>query len=239
MDLAYGDMRDLGRMLKTDRPGGRVKEFFEYTGGAAPSSRISALLSASTANYAGVIAGKYPFGRYRRVLDAGGNDGTFMASLCRRFPRLRGMVFDLPVQCAAGKKKYAGLVRSGRLRFFPGDFFSDPLPAGADLVVFKSVLNDWPDRAAAGLLRKAHAALPPGGKLLVIERLDPGKARTGDDCLFDSAFMQFIAPAQDFRSFAAYRRLLAAAGFSGVRLLGSYSAGFCIIECFKKGKPRR
>ena len=47
-----------------------------------------------------------------------------------------------------------------------GQSFFDPLPAGADLYLLKSVLNDWPDEPTVAILRRcaeaARKAQPKG-----------------------------------------------------------------------------
>ena len=64
---------------------------------------------------------------------------------------------------------------SDRLRFVPGDFFVDPLPA-ADVLVMGRVLHNWDLPTKRMLLRKAHAALPRDGALIVCERfIDDGR----------------------------------------------------------------
>jgi hypothetical protein len=39
-----------------------------------------------------------------------------------------------------------------------GQSFFDPLPAGADLYLLKSVLNDWPDEPTVAILRRCAEA---------------------------------------------------------------------------------
>ena len=59
---------------------------------------------------------------------------------------------------------------SNRLRFYPGDFFSDPLPA-ADVLVMGHILHDWNLEEKRKLLAKAYEALPQGGALIVYEAI--------------------------------------------------------------------
>jgi hypothetical protein len=67
---------------------------------------------------------------------------------------------------------------SHRLRFYPGDFFTDPLPA-ADVLVMGRILHNWDVPARKLLIRKAYRALPPGGALIVYDPLI-SDARRGD-----------------------------------------------------------
>ncbi|HKA79590.1 MAG TPA: methyltransferase, partial [Xanthobacteraceae bacterium] len=59
---------------------------------------------------------------------------------------------------------------SGRLRFYPGDFFADPLPA-ADVLVMGRILHNWDIPVRKLLLEKTYRALPPGGALIVYDPL--------------------------------------------------------------------
>jgi SAM-dependent methyltransferase len=112
----------------------------------------------------------YDFGRHARVLDVRGNSGEFMLQLCRRHPHLRATVFDLPLVCEIGLKHILGEPERDRIGFIRGDVRAEALPEGYDLILFKSMLHDWPAQEARGFLDKAARALKPGGALVVFER---------------------------------------------------------------------
>ena len=77
---------------------------------------------------------------------------------------------------------------SGRLRFYPGDFFQDQLPS-ADVLVMGRVLHNWDFKTKKMLLKKAYDALPAGGVLIVYERLIDDTRRTNATGLLDSLNM--------------------------------------------------
>jgi len=112
----------------------------------------------------------YDFSRHSRVLDIGGNSGEFVLQICKRFAHLSAMVFDLPLVCDIGKEHIAHESEAGRIAFLRGDALSDPIPGGFDLITFKSILHDWPDREADRFIERAVDALAPGGTLLIFER---------------------------------------------------------------------
>jgi hypothetical protein len=58
-----------------------------------------------------------------------------------------------------------------------GDFFVDALPQ-ADVLVMGNVLHDWGENHKRLLLEKAHAALPSGGALIVVENIIDNARRT-------------------------------------------------------------
>ena len=121
----------------------------------------------------------HDFSRYRRMLDIGGNSGEFALQVCRLSPDIRATVFDLPVVCDIGRRHVGGEPEAGRISFVEGNALTDELPAGCDLVTFKSMLHDWPEAQAKRLLARATEALSPGGTLLIYERaaLEPGRAK--------------------------------------------------------------
>ncbi len=106
----------------------------------------------------------------RRLLDLGGNSGEFAARACAKAPQLTATVADLPVVCAIGREMLAGRPELPRVSYLPLDMRFDALPAGHDLISFKSVLHDWPADEAFKLMARACAALPAGGQLLIYER---------------------------------------------------------------------
>ena len=91
------------------------------------------------------------------------------------------MLFDLPPVADRRRQRArdAGPRRAG-WRSSAASFLTDPLPAGADLVSLVRVLHDHDDDSALALLRAAHAALPPGGTLLIAEPMAGAPGRRAD-----------------------------------------------------------
>ncbi len=125
------------------------------------------ITTALTRHEAGVLLDCYDVSAHRRALDVGGNSGELMLNLCRANPALEALVMDLPAVCAVGREHARAEPRVG---FLPGDARADALPADRDLITFKSMLHDWPEREARDFLARAAGALVPGGTLLVFER---------------------------------------------------------------------
>jgi SAM-dependent methyltransferase len=110
------------------------------------------------------------FTRCRQILDVGGNSGEMARQIAIAAPEAELTVFDLPVVCDVGRQHLAGTTEARRVRFLEGDARNDPLPVELDMVIFKSMLHDWPEPDALGFLRTATAALKPGGRLVIFER---------------------------------------------------------------------
>jgi hypothetical protein len=104
----------------------------------------------------------------RTVVDVGGGTGAMLASLLRRHPRARGILVDLPGTVARADEIFESFGVAGRVTV-EGQSFFGPLPAGADLYLLKSVLNDWPDEPTVAILRRcAEAAQPKEGTIAVL-----------------------------------------------------------------------
>ncbi|CTQ56370.1 Demethylspheroidene O-methyltransferase [Roseibium album] len=110
----------------------------------------------------------------RRLLEIGGNTGAFAHGLLKEYPALEAVIMDLPVVCDLGEAYAADLPERSRLQFLPGDARRDTWPniAGQvpDVVLFKSVLHDWPPPDTALMLDRAKDALAPGGRIVICER---------------------------------------------------------------------
>ena len=55
--------------------------------------------------------------------------------------------------------------------------FFDPLPAGGDVYLLKSVLSDWPDAEAEEILKRCAEAARPGGRVVLLNGVSPDDAR--------------------------------------------------------------
>jgi hypothetical protein len=101
-------------------------------------------------------------------VDVGGARGNLAAQIVKASPGLSATVFDLPELEPAFDAHMADLGLTGRIRFAPGNFFTDPLP-GAEVLIFGHVLKNWPEQRRRELLAKAFTAVPPGGEVLVYD----------------------------------------------------------------------
>ena len=107
-----------------------------------------------------------------RLLDVGGGTGAFLAAVGAAYPALKLDLFDLPAVLQGAGQRLAGM--AGRVTLHPGSFRDDPLPRGADAISLVRVLYDHDDATVARLVAAVHAALPPGGRLIVSEPMSGG-----------------------------------------------------------------
>jgi hypothetical protein len=123
------------------------------------------------------LAEKFPWANHNTVVDIGAAEGCVPVQLARRHGHLAGGGFDLPPVGPVFEEYVASCGLADRLRFYPGDFFVDPLPS-ADVLVMGHILHDWSLEEKLMLLRKAYETLPDGGALIVYESIIDDDRRT-------------------------------------------------------------
>jgi hypothetical protein len=139
----------------------------------ADPGRLKQSLSAMTGISMGLakaLALKFPWANYKSFVDAGGAQGCVPVQIALAHSHLDGGSFDLPVVGPIFEEYVQSFGLNERLRFYPGDFFKDPLPA-ADVIIMGHVLHDWGLEEKRQLIAKAHTALPKGGALIVYEAI--------------------------------------------------------------------
>jgi len=152
------------------------------------------------------------FGQYRRILDIGGNSGEFVLQICKKNPDIQAVVYDLPMVCEVGMNHVRSETEFGRIAFMKGNALTDDIPDGFDLIIFKSMLHDWPDREVSLLIEKAGRSLRSGGSLLIFER----QHIDGDETTLPYAIMPFLLFFHCFRSPSVYEKQLEANGFQDI-----------------------
>ncbi len=158
--------------------------------------RLESFLRAMTGHslpLARVIAERFPWQRYRTFVDIGTAQGCLPVQVAKAHPHLKGAGFDLlPVRpIFEAYVQEHGL--EGRLSFHAGDFLRDRLP-GADVLVMGRILHDWDLETKKALVASAFSALPPGGALLVYDRMIDDERRHNAAGLLTSLNMLIETP---------------------------------------------
>jgi hypothetical protein len=107
-----------------------------------------------------------------KAVDVGGGVGELIATVLAHHSGMRGTVFDLghAVPGARAHLERAGV--ANRCDVVAGSFF-EAIPQGADAYLLKSVLHNWDDGRAVLILRNCAAAMKPGARLMLLERVVP------------------------------------------------------------------
>jgi SAM-dependent methyltransferase len=158
----------------------------------------------------------------RSVVDVGGGTGAMLAQLLRKWPELRGTLVDLPRPVALSAETFEAAGVSGRVATVAQSFF-DPLPSGADVYLLKGILNDWPDREAAAILKRCADAARPKGRVVILG----GVAQSGAP---RDLVIEMVLVGGKQRTVAELAELARTAGLE-VLAAGRQRSGYFVTEC--------
>lgn len=135
----------------------RLREFLRAMSGVSRGANIA-------------IANKFPWANYKTCADIGTAQGDLITQIALAQPHLRGIGFDLPEVGPIFDDYIAANGVADRVVFVGGSFFTEELPT-ADVLLFGHILHDWDLDQKRMLLRKAYAALPAGGAVVVYDAI--------------------------------------------------------------------
>jgi hypothetical protein len=160
----------------------------------------------------------------RTVVDVGGGTGALLAEVLRAHPDVRGTLVDVPATLARSAEILGAAGVADRVTTVGQSFF-DPLPAGGDLYLLKSVLSDWPDPEATMILRRCAEAAAPAGRVVIIGGLSPDEAGAPAPEL-----LMMVLVGGRHRTLSEFRALARAAGLD-VHAAERKPSGKFIVEC--------
>jgi O-methyltransferase/methyltransferase family protein len=166
-----------------------------------------------------LIAEAYDFGKFTKIIDAGGGHGALLISILRRYPRPHGIVFDLSRVVQGTRAAIAAAGFSDRCEAVAGDIF-ESVPSGADAYVMRSIIHGFEKERALVILGNIRRSIQPVGRLLLVDFvIPPGNSPSLSK--FADIHMLVMAGGRE-RTPEEFRDLLGAAGF---RLGGIYPTG--------------
>jgi flavonol 3-O-methyltransferase/caffeic acid 3-O-methyltransferase len=164
------------------------------------------------------------FDGLRALVDIGGGTGATIHAITSKYPQLSGVNFDLP-HVISEAPPYPGV------RHIGGDMFKE-VPSGADAILMKWILHDWTDEQCATLLRNCYNALPPHGKVVVVEcvlPVNPADASRNAQAVFTvDMIMLTDTPGGKERYQREFEMLAKGAGFANVKATYIYANAWAI-----------
>jgi hypothetical protein len=169
----------------------------------------------------------YDFSGIGTLVDLGGGRGLLLAGILQQYPRMQGVLLDLPhvVAEAPPVLQAAGVV--DRCRIVGSDFLAD-LPSDADAYILKNIVLGMSDAEAVQVFRACHATMGRHSRLLIIGALIGTGAAAGPAAQTDLHMMVIFGEA-GVRTEEELRALLADGGFQVTRIVPAGHAG-TIVE---------
>ena len=133
------------------------------------SARFNNAMTNFSASVAPAALKAYDFSGIDVLVDVAGGHGMLLASILERYPKMRGVLFDLE-HVVVGATVFDTLGVRNRVETKSGDFFT-AVPAGGDAYLMKHIIHDWDDERAGVILRNIRTALAgkPNGRLILLD----------------------------------------------------------------------
>jgi hypothetical protein len=168
----------------------------------------------------------YDISGIRLLADIGGGNGSVLTAVLRKYPALRGILFDLPGVVERAKSNIQASGVGERCETVAGNFF-EAVPGGADAYLLRHIIHDWDNEKAIRILQNIHRDMNKDGKLLVVESVIPPGNDQSAGKLFDLAML--VIPGGQERTEEEYRKLYQSAGFRLTRSVPT-KAEISVIE---------
>ena len=159
----------------------------------------------------------YDFDRFPTIMDVGGGQGGSIGNIVKRFG-CKGMLFDVPYVTATAPTYLEKLgVTEGSIDVISGNVF-EAVPTGADAIVMKYFISAWNDDDARIILKNCRAALPPHGKIILLQAFVPDldDPKTAPDGIMPGLFAVQImvsVPGGAWRTRQQFKTLFEECGF--------------------------
>jgi precorrin-6B methylase 2 len=207
---------ELARVVKAGLPAERTPSIRGEVGDC--EAFISAMDNFNASMAPQVIRKLSPL-RFQRLLDVGGASGTWTIAFLRAVPDATAVLFDLPqvIPLARQRLTRAGLI--DRVTLVSGDFYTDPLPGGADFAWLSAIVHQNSRPQNRDLYAKIHAALAAGGVLAIRDVvMDASHTQPAGGALFAVNMLVATKGGGTF-TFDEFKEDLTSAGFSDIRLI--------------------
>lgn len=152
------------------------------------------------------------------LVDVGGGNGSNIMTIARANPHIKAAVFDSPSVCAIAREHIAAQGFAERLSAVHGDCFRDPFPSQADAILFCHFFTIWSLEENLELLRRAHAALPAGGRVMIFNMMQDDSRNGPLSAALGSPYFLTLATGKGMLyTWAEYTKLFQQAGFTDIR----------------------
>jgi SAM-dependent methyltransferase len=157
--------------------------------------------------------------KFNHLLDVGGASGTWTLAFLRAVPGSRATIFDLPDAIEQARARIGQSEFRDRVDFVAGDFYDDPLPAGADLAWVSAIVHQHARDDSRALFTKVREALVPGGRIMIRDVvMEPDRVEPPEGALFAVNMLVVTASGGTF-TLDEFADDLQASGFGDVKLL--------------------
>ncbi|KAI4355324.1 hypothetical protein L6164_004107 [Bauhinia variegata] len=166
------------------------------------------------------------FEEIKTLVDVGGGLGNNLNLIISKYPHIHAINFELS-HVIDHAPPYSGVKHVG------GDMF-ESIPKG-DAIFMKWILHDWSDEMCLKLLKNCYNAIPPYGKVIVVEgvvSIIPETNAAAKSISQSDVLMMTQSPGGKERTEQEFMELATSAGFNGIRY-ACFVGNNWVMEIFK------
>jgi precorrin-6B methylase 2 len=152
--------------------------------------------------------------RVTRVLDISASHGAYGIAFAKKNLRAHLVALDWEAVLEVTKENAAAAGIGDRFSTITGDAFTVDLGEDYDVVLVPNFLHHFNVEECTRFLKRVHAALRPGGKVVIVEFVPNEDRITPPPAASFSLVMLGTTPEGDAYTFAEYQQMLVEAGFS-------------------------
>jgi len=206
----------LSQVVKTGKPAERAAS---PRGDAADQAAFIGAMHNVSGPIAEKLIAQLSPPRFRHLLDIGGASGTWTIAFCRAMPEATATIFDLPDVIPMARQRRTAEGMAQRVALVGGDFYIDPLPAGADLAWLGAIAHQNSREQNRALFAKVNKALADKGTIMIRDVvMDDSRTRPVYGAMF-AINMLVATQGGGTYTFNEFQEDLSAAGFTNVKLL--------------------
>jgi hypothetical protein len=210
----------LDHSVRTGQPGSLKaygEPLFDYIGRHPDlASLFDAGMTAFHGHETDAMLDSYDFSDVKTLADIGGGNGSLLGAVLRRYPQMRGILFDLGHVVGRARSGMRALGLEQRCSVIEGNFF-ESVPRGADAYLMRHIIHDWNDEQCHTILTNCRKVMKPGSKLLLIECVIAAGNKPSFGKWLDLNML--VLPGGLERTATEFRDLLGKAGFHLERIV--------------------
>lgn len=203
-DVLWNNWSGLDDIIKTGKPNRKAHDHDAFIKGMHNIASLKAKDVVKAIDLNGV----------KKAIDLGGGPGTYSIEMAKK--GISVVIFDMPDTIRIARE----IIRKTKIRnieFIEGDFISDSIGSGYDLVFISQVLHAYSEKECLGIIRKSRSALNKGGRI-IIQEFYISKDRTNplQSALFS---VNMLVNTNGGRCYAPFeiKKWLLRAGFKGIK----------------------
>ncbi|MHC4168920.1 MAG: methyltransferase, partial [Planctomycetota bacterium] len=206
----------LARVTRSGKPAERVASI---RGEAADQAAfIGAMHNFSAPVAAEVVSRLMPL-KFKHLLDIGGASGTWTTAFLDAVTEANATLFDLPAVIPMAEKRLSAAGMGDRVTLVAGDYYTDDLPAGADLAWLGAICHQNSRQQNRSLFAGIHKALSDDGIVVIRDVVMDASHTSPERGALFAVNMLVATEGGSTYTFDEYSEDLSQAGFGEVTLV--------------------